>query len=364
MKIDHIEAQNFRNISSASVSFDENSTVLVGQNAQGKTNLMEAVYLLACGKSFRNARLRDMIFHGQEEARITAEISGEGLPFELTVELDRKEGKSIYKNGVKLTKLSEFLGLFRTVLFCPEHLSLIKDGPGKRRSFIDGAICQIRPYYASLLNEFNKIEMQRSALLKISQGKKIGTEQFDIWNERLALVSAKIASLRADYIRHLKKSAPEHFYRISSQKETLKLSYESDVFLPDLTTEEMAEKYKSLLEKNFATDQKYGFTQKGIHRDDLSILIDSFSARTFSSQGQQRSAVLSLKLAEGEVSSAMTGRPPVYLLDDVLSELDENRRTYITGGLMGKQVILSGTDEEDFLFVKKKIYVSGGIFQG
>ena len=189
--------------------------------------------------------------------------------------------------------------------------------------------------------------------MKISQTKKIGPEQFDVWNERLSLVSAKIASLRADYIEHLKKSAPEHFYRISSEKETLKLSYESDVYKSGLSTEEMAEKYKLNLEKSFEADRKYGFTQKGIHRDDLSILIDSFSARTFSSQGQQRSAVLSLKLAEGEVSAAMTGRPPVYLLDDVLSELDENRRNYITGGLLGKQVILSGTDEEDFLFVNK-----------
>lgn len=363
MKIDHIEVSNFRNIREAEVDWDENSTVLVGENAQGKTNLMEAVYLLSCGKSFRGAKIRDLILHGEEKAKIKASVSGEGLPFEICMELDRKEGKSIYKNGVKLYKLSEFLGLFRAVLFCPEHLSLIKDGPGKRRSFIDGAICQIRPYYASLLNECNKIEMQRSALLKQAQIKKIPLEMFEIWNDRLIEVSVKIASLRADYISHLKQYAPEHFHRISSGKESLTLSYESDVYREGESFEEMCSSYKKVLEKSFLSDQKYGFTQKGIHRDDLNLLVDSFSARTFSSQGQQRSVTLSLKLAEGEVSAFMTGQEPVYLLDDVLSELDEKRREYITGGLSGKQVILSGTDEKDFRFVKKKIAVSKGVFQ-
>ncbi len=362
MKIDHLEATSFRNIAAASVPFGETSTVLVGKNAQGKTNLVEAVYLLACGKSFRTPRWRDLVSHGQERAVITADILGEGLPFQLKMVLDRKEGKAIYKNGVRLSKLSEFLGLFRVVLFCPEHLSLIKDGPGKRRSFIDSAICQLRPYYASLLNEFNKVEMQRSALLKKSGSKQVSPEEFEVWNQRLSAVSVKIACLRADYIQNLNKTAPEHFYRISSQKEKMTLSYESDVYMEGKSREEMEKRYLLLLEKNFASDQKYGFTQKGVHRDDLEILIDSFSARSFSSQGQQRSAVLSLKLAEGEISRNMTGKDPVYLLDDVLSELDESRREYITGGLAGKQVILTGTDEEDFLFVDRKIRVSEGSF--
>lgn len=362
MKLDQIRVQNFRNLCDVSVTLHENTNALLGENAQGKTNLIEAIYLLACGKSFRSPRYRDLIRHGERRAEICIQVSGERMPFELKMILDAKEGKGIFKNGVKIEKLSEFLGLFRVVLFCPEHLSLIKDGPGKRRSFIDSAICQLRPYFASLLNEFNKIEAQRAALLKMSTKRSVPREHFDVWDERLAQVSVKIAHLRADYIKELENIAPPHFSQISGGKEAMHLSYVSDVFQPGASREEMAERYRTLLRESFYSDQKYGFTQKGVHRDDLEILIDSFPARGFASQGQQRSAVLALKLAEGEVSKKMTGQDPVYLLDDVLSELDQKRREYITGGLFGKQVILTGTDEEDFSFVKRLLRVQGGVY--
>ncbi len=362
MILDHIQVKNFRNISCAEVTFSPGSNVLLGKNAQGKTNLVEGIYLLACGKSFRNPRYRDLICHGEEKAEVKATVSGEGLPFEISMTLHEKEGKEIQKNGIRLQKLSDFLGLFRVVLFCPEHLSLIKDGPGKRRSFIDSAICQLRPYYASLLNEFNKIEAQRAALLKQSTKKNIPRELFSVWEERLSQVSVKIACLRADYIKELDLFAPAHFSRISQGLEEMTLSYDSDVYKEGLSREEMEEEYKKVLAQSFAMDQKYGFTQKGVHRDDLAVSINSYPARGFASQGQQRSAILALKLAEGEISRKMTGQNPVYLLDDVLSELDPDRRAYITGGLVGKQVILTGTDEEDFSFVDRKILVENGGF--
>ncbi len=364
MKLDHIEVNHFRNIASASISFSKGSCVLVGKNAQGKTNLMEAIYLMACGKSFRVKGYRDLITHGEKVASVTVSVSGEGLPFQLRMVLDAQDGKSIYKNGVKLERLSEFLGLFRVVLFCPEHLSLIKDGPGKRRSFIDSAICQLRPYYASLLNEFNRLEAQRAALLKERNKKAFDDSLFDVWNERLCAISVKIACIRADYIENLICYAPRHFEKISGGTEVLKLKYISDVYRKDMTHKEMEEHYALLLKNNLESDIRYGYTAKGIHRDDLEILINDFTAKGIASQGQQRSAVLSLKLAEGEISKEMTGKDPVYLLDDVLSELDEHRRGYITSGLQGKQVILSGTDEEDFAFVNQKIRVSGGTFEG
>lgn len=360
MRLDHIELLHFRNIEKAEADFSSKTNALVGKNGQGKTNLMEAVYLMACGKSFRTSRFRDMIRYGEERTQVTLEASGEGLPFQLKMVLDSKEGKAIFKNGVKLNKLSDFLGLFRVVLFCPEHLSLIKDGPGKRRSFIDGAICQLRPYYASFLNECNKIEAQRAALLKTAQKKSVSEEMFSVWNERLANISVKVACIRADYLKLLKEKAPSHYKAISGGKESLSLRYISDVYQEDLTREEMEERYLSLLKTNLSQDIRYGFTQKGIHRDDMEIFMDSRLARNFSSQGQQRSAVLALKLAEGEISEEMTGNSPVYLLDDVLSELDEERRQYITNGLSGKQVILTGTDKEDFLFVDKSFTITKG----
>lgn len=364
MKLDHIEVKNFRNIPYASIDLSHGSCVLVGKNAQGKTNLMEAVYLMACGKSFRVKSYREMITHEEKQSAVTVSVSGEGLPFQLRMVLDAHDGKAIYKNGVKLEKLSEFLGLFRVVLFCPEHLSLIKDGPGKRRSFIDGAICQLRPYYASLLNEFNRLENQRAALLKQRSKKAFDNSLFDIWNERIAQVSVKIACIRADYIEKLSEFAPGHFHNISGGTEALSVKYVSDVYRKGISREEMEKAYLKMLQEGLDTDIRYGYTAKGIHRDDLEIRINSFTAKGFASQGQQRSAVLSLKLAEGEISKEMTGKDPVYLLDDVLSELDEGRRSYITQGLVGKQVILSGTDVEDFAFTDQKIYVSGGEFHG
>ncbi|MBR2615648.1 MAG: DNA replication/repair protein RecF [Clostridia bacterium] len=362
MKLDFIQVQNFRNIADATVQMHRGTNAFVGANAQGKTNLAEAVYLMACAKSFRTPRYRDLIRHGQTRAEVLIGVEGEGLPFQVKMVLDEKEGKAIYKNGVRLTRLSEFLGLFRVVPFCPEHLSLVKDGPGKRRSFLDGAICQLRPYFASLLNECNRIEAQRAALLKQSSKKKLPKELFEVWNERLAEVSVKVASIRADYVKELTLSAPEHFWRISSQKERLALSYRSDVYREGASPEEMKTGYLKALEEGFEGDVRYGFTQKGIHRDDLVIQVDSFAARSFASQGQQRSAVLALKLAEGEISRKMTGKDPVYLLDDVLSELDESRRSYVTSGLLGKQVIMTGTDRGAFGFADCIHTVEQGVY--
>ena len=363
MRLDQITLKDFRNISQAEVSFSPGKCALVGKNAQGKTNLLEAIYLLACGKSHRSGKMREMIREGKDLFEVAVLVSGEGLPFELKMRFGEKEGRSIFKNGVRLEKLSEFFGLFRVVLFCPEHLSLVQDGPGKRRSFVDSAICQLRPYYVSLLNERNKIEAQRASLLKQRGSKKIPREYFAVWDERLTQVSVKIACIRAQYIKELKEKAPRYFSEISRGKESLSLRYVSDVYREGEDRAEMEEKYLALLRDAFFSDEKYGYTTKGVHRDEIEIYIGEKSARNFASQGQQRSAVLALKFAEGEISREMTGQDPVYLLDDVLSELDGERREYVTRGLTGKQVILSGTDEKDFSFVDKIIRVSGGTFR-
>ena len=358
MELNSIRLLGFRNVEDQSVDFDPGVNALIGENAQGKTNLLEAIYLLACGKSFRVPRAREMIRHKEDHAEIRAVISGDSLPFSLTYRLTQKKGREIYKNGVRLEKVSEFLGLFRVVLFCPEHLYLIKSGPSQRRSFLDAAICQIRPYYASVLAECNKIELHRAALLKQMQEKPFAAAEdyLQVWDEKLAKASVKVAFLRNEYVTLLKEAAPPHFSAISGGSEKLSIHYESDVFEKETSPEEM-----ELIDSREA-DRKYGFTQKGVQRDDLFFLVNGYAARTFSSQGQQRSLVLALKLAEGEISREQTGAAPVYLLDDVLSELDEKRRKYITGGLSGKQVILTGTEEKDLAFSPHRIIVSNGEF--
>ena len=364
MELKEISLSDFRNIRQETVLFESGANALIGENGQGKTNLLEAIYFLACGKSFRNSRYRELICHQKEKAVLSAKIHGGGSDFELRVELDRKEGKSIYKNGCKIEKLSRFLGLFRVVLFCPEHLQLVKSAPKLRRSFLDGAICQLRPYYASLLNEFLKTEAQRSALLKnCSRTGRVPEELITVWDEKISTVAAKISMYRKEYLDRLCLLAPENYRQIAGGREKMVLSYQSDVFREGFSEEETAKAYRELLKENREADLKYGFTQKGPHRDDFSIQIDSYPARLYASQGQQRSAVLALKLAEGEISRAETGEEPLILLDDVLSELDESRRNFITAGFSSRQSILTGTDEDNFHFTEKKIFVKGGTFR-
>ena len=364
MELNSIRLVGFRNVADQTVDLSPGVNALIGENAQGKTNLLEAIYLLACGKSFRVPRPQEMIRHGEDRAEVRAVISGDSLPFSLAYRLTRKKGREILKNGVKLEKLSEFLGLFRVVLFCPEHLFLVKSGPGQRRSFLDAAICQIRPYYASVLAECNKIEQHRAALLKQMAERPFaaGEEYLGVWDEKLARASVKVAFLRNEYVSLLKAHAPAHFSAISGGAEKLSLHYQSDVFEKGASPEEMERSYLKKLKESRDADQKYGFTQKGVQRDDLFFLVNGYAARTFASQGQQRSLVLALKLAEGEISREQTGAAPLYLLDDVLSELDEGRRAYITRGLSGKQVILTGTEERDLAFAPHRIYVSKGEF--
>ena len=362
MELEQIAVRDFRNIREAQVAFAPGTCVLVGENGQGKTNLLEAIYLFACGKSFRAAKNTDLVRHGQEfcDNRITARAEGD--PFELRMRLRSRGGREILKNGIKLEKLSQFLGSFRVVLFCPEHLSLVKEGPTRRRSFMDSAICQIKPFYASLLNEFYKTEAQRSAVLKAGQRRPVDRNLLAVWDERLAAVSVKIACFRASYAEALTRFSPGEYERLSGGREKLTVSYQSAVFLPGGTREEMEERYRTMLEESLSTDIRYGYTVTGVHHDDLIFQLDGHPARIFASQGQQRSVVLALKLAEGMISREEGGQAPVYLLDDVLSELDEKRRRIITESLRDRQVILTGTDEKDFSFANHLIRVEYGVF--
>ncbi|MBP5288895.1 MAG: DNA replication/repair protein RecF [Clostridia bacterium] len=362
MELEQITVHSFRNIRDASVTFAPGTNVLVGENGQGKTNLLEAIYLFACGKSFRAAKNGDLVRHGEDYGDNRIVARAEGDPFELRMRLRRQGGREILKNGIKLEKLSQFLGSFRVVLFCPEHLSLVKDGPGRRRSFMDSAICQLKPFYASLLNEFYKTEAQRSAVLKAGQKRHLDRNLLSVWDERLAAVSVKIASFRAEYAENLARLAPGEYQKISGGREVFSLGYQSTVYQEGESREAMEERYRKLLEENLPSDLRYGYTVRGVHHDDLVLQISGHPARIFASQGQQRSAVLALKLAEGVISREEGGQEPVYLLDDVLSELDEARRHIITGELTGRQVILTGTDERDFAFVDHRIRVSDGTF--
>jgi len=361
MKIDSITLENFRNVEKASIEFTDGVNLLYGKNAQGKTNALEAIYYLAGLKSFRCPKYREMISYDAPEAKIEGVISQNGRQVVLSALLPKNGKRNVLKNGVKLQKLSEYMGIFRAVLFCPEHLELIKGGPAERRSFIDGAICQLKPAYASLLNEFNRIYGQRQALFRSMKDKSISEELLEIWDESYASLSIKISKTRKTYVENISGLASEFYRGITKDHEELSLSYKCDV---DPFSEKAKEEILKLLKQNRELEKRNLFCPKGAHKDDLICKINSKNSRFYASQGQQRSCVLSLKLAEGEYSKKLSGQSPVFLLDDVLSELDSERREYILSNVQSGQVIITSCDPDGFESVEniRKILVKKGSY--
>lgn len=358
MRISWLKLKNFRNAAGSEIFFSPGINLLYGENAQGKTNAVEAIYYLAGLKSFRCPKYREMIAHDSALARIEAKIELENKSVELSAELPKTGRRILKKNSVKPEKLSEYLGVFRAVLFCPEHLRLVKDGPGERRAFADAAVCQLKPHFVSVYNEFNRVFAQRSALFRRFGG-KADPELLKVWDASYAALSVKISRIRKEYSGLLAKRAAEFYERISSGREKLSFEFVSDV---DPKDENAAEKLAVLLAEHRETEIKNLAPPRGAHRDDLKILLDGRSARFYASQGQQRSIVLSLKLAEGEISRELTGEAPVFLLDDVLSELDAERRGFILSNISSGQVIITSCDTSLFssLVDVKKIRVRNG----
>ncbi|MBE6688663.1 MAG: DNA replication/repair protein RecF [Ruminococcaceae bacterium] len=363
MLIEKIVLENYRNTAVQELEFSKGINILYGNNAQGKTNLMEAIYYLAAAKSFRGAKDRELINFEKQQSRIIAEIYSSQRFTSLEIRLSNKP-KEIYINRVKIQKMREFMGNFRAVLFTPEHLSLIKGAPAERRSFIDSAICQLKPAFISLLFEYSKILEHRGALLKSFKAQNIDySDEIEFWNMKLASDAALIIKERRKYIERLNTHSSEFYGEFTSGRERLEISYQS---VPeDITECEDIEKFiLQKLDDTLISDIKNGTTSCGPHRDDMIVEIDARLSKLFSSQGQQRSAILSMKLAEGEISFEETGEYPVFLFDDILSELDEERQNYILNKINFNQVFITGCI--DVLFDKvqsaRKIYVRNGIY--
>ena len=366
MIITDITLEGFRNVENQTVSFSDGVNILYGSNAQGKTNLVEAIYYLACGKSFRGAKDKELIAFTKNSSRISAKTKSSIREHELEIRLDTSKPKEIYINRIKIQKMREFMGTFRAVLFTPEHLSLIKGSPSERRSFADSAICQLKPAYISLLFEYYKVLEQRNALLKKYRADSSDGNDglMDYWNIKLASDAAQIVKERREYIKKLNSHAKEFYSAFCSGKELLDIKYTG---IPEeyATSTEIEEYITKKLEENLSSDIKNGATSTGPHRDDLSVEIDSKPSRLYASQGQQRSSILSMKLAEGEISHEATGEYPVFLFDDILSELDLDRQNYILREIHSKQVFITGCIDYLFSGVKNasKIYVEKGVYQ-
>jgi DNA replication and repair protein RecF len=379
MRIKNINLKNYRNIEAADIDFSEGVNILIGENANGKTNAAEAIYQFAQGKSFRTKNNTEVIGFAKDTCELDIGFDSEKTKTKtMGIKLSRDKGSRYYYNNTQVKKLIEFIGNFRAVLFTPDHLGLVKGNPETRRRFIDMAISQIKPVYLSYLIDCNRILTQRNHLLRhIRQTgeSEAKLEQFYIWTKKYAKYSAVITRYRGEYIERLKESAPEFYNGLSGGKEQIKLSYVSNINKYDADFRafqdfgECEKVYGEVFAGPAAIKEELaaGTTLYGPQRDDLYIDIDGRSARGIASQGQQRSAVLSLKLAEGEISKISHGEYPVFLLDDILSELDRSRQDFILRNLSGRQVIITCCNSELLngaeIDISKVIRVENGRFE-
>ncbi len=364
MVVKKIRAKNFRNIESCEIEFSEGVNLLFGNNAQGKTNIIEALYIFSRGRSFRKGDDSDLIKFGEEGFNIGIEFKSSLGEESLEYSLFGKE-RQRKKNGYKIKKVSEMLGSFRSVLFYPDDLLLVKEGPEKRREFINVAISQYSNSYLKNYSLYKKTLENRNCLLKmINKGFYIDREELYSWSVQLAEYASFIYIEREEFLDRLSSHVKKFMSDISGGYEDIEMSLISDIEENKLKREEVKKIYISKYTENTEKEISAGITLYGPHRDDIKILINGKEARLFASQGQQRSIVLSLKLAEGEVIREITGEYPVFLFDDVLSELDEKRRKYILSGKGEKQIIISScTREESAGFTDLEIDVLGGKYK-
>ena len=339
MRLIQIAYRDYRNIEEALLVPDPGITLLCGDNGQGKTNLLEGIYFFASGRSFRTVHDAELIRNGCRYAELSLLCESLSGQLSMTVLWDNVTQKRFFKRGgVPLTLLSEMIGSFRAVLFCPQHLSLVCDGPGARRSFLDVALSQSDAGYLASLRRYNRILSQRNALIRLCREKhdsKPFADTAPLWSEQLAKEAAYLAEKRVRYVERLNGCASAFVRDMTGGTENASFSYR---------TPRTEEEYFRLLTENAETELRAGSTLYGIHKDDVTILLSDKEARSFASRGQQRSLALAMKLAEGELSKEDTGEYPVFLFDDVLSELDEKRRVFLLSGIRDKQVIMTSCE--------------------
>ena len=347
MRVDRIALSGWRNYEFESVCFDPGTNVVTGPNAQGKTNLLEAVYLLACGRSFRTRFDRELIGFDCSGAEILADLWSHGRKQTVQIALRPGQAKRILVNGVRKTagELSETLNV---VLFCPDDLNLIKEGAAVRRRLLDNAISQIRPKYAELLSEYNRLYEHKTRILKDWRDKPSLLDTLDEFSDALCRVSAQLIRYRAAFTRRLDEAAAPIHREFSGEGETLSIRYQtvSTVSDPSASAKEIYYAICEHQERHRQAELDSQSCLTGAHKDDLDIQINGRSARSFASQGQTRTAALSVKLAEREIFLDETGEYPVLLLDDVLSELDEGRQAFVLNRIGGGQTLISCCEDE------------------
>lgn len=358
MIIKSLELQDYRNYDTLNLAFDRGTNILYGDNAQGKTNILEAIYVSATTKSHKGSKDRDIVNFHKEEAHIRTFLEKEGVETRVDMHLRKSKSKGIAIDGQKIKKAADLLGICNVVFFSPEDLGIIKDGPAERRRFVDMELCQLDSFYLYNLNHYNKIVNQRNKLLKDLYFNPDLRDTLNIWDSQLVSFGSKVIERRRLFAEQLNEIIYDIHKRLSGDREEISVRYELDVEI-----EEFEKKLQCSQEKDIKLKQ----TTVGPHRDDFSFLIGDVDIRKFGSQGQQRTAALSLKLSEIELVKKLTKDTPILLLDDVLSELDSNRQNYLLSSIKDIQTIITCTGLEEFVnnrFEINRVYkVTGGVVE-
>lgn len=341
MHIKRLTLRNFRNYEDAELEFSPLTNMIYGENAQGKTNILEAVYLFAQGRSHRAKTDKELVRFGEDFARVAIEFADAKRDYTGKLRIMRNGRKAVSINHVHITKLSRLMSYLNVVMFSPEDLSLVKGAPPARRRFIDSSLSQLYPAYMAALAEYNKALGQKNSLLRIMRMRgQTADPTLSVWNDSLAETGARIMAARTEFTDRISETAAALQREISG--ETLKIVYKPSLKLKEIGKDEIY----NCLEERSAREAEQGAAQYGIQRDDMDIYIGGREAKLFGSQGQQRTAALCMKIAQSEYIRDVKGEYPVLLLDDIMSELDITRRRYLAEHIKDKQVLITSTDTD------------------
>lgn len=340
MFVNSLELSHYRNYNSLSITFNPGITILYGDNAQGKTNILEAVYLCATTKSHRGSKDKDIIQFGEEESHLRITLTKNDIGHKIDMHLRRNKSKGVAIDGQVIRKSGELFGIIHIIFFSPEDLGLIKNAPSERRKFMNLELCQLNKLYYHNYVNYNKALNQRNTLLKQIYFKPELADTLDMWDDYLVEYGKGIIEEREQFIARLNDIVKGIHSHLTGGREDIEIAYEKNVTIED---------YENVMKSKRETDLKYQSTQTGPHRDDICFYINGVDVRRFGSQGQQRTAALSLKLAEIELVKSVIHDNPILLLDDVMSELDSSRKSYLLDSIKEIQTIVTCTGYDDFI---------------
>ena len=350
MTVENLYLRNFRNYEEEKIEFDEKINIIYGSNAQGKTNILEAIYLFSLGKSNRAAKDTDMIKFGENKSEVGIEFISKKRKNEGRILIESSKRKKIFVNDIAVRKNSELVGNLNVVFFGPEYLSLIREGPKKRRKNLDILICQLKPSYLTAISEYKKLNEQKSSLLK---NEKIDDLLLSVLNEKILGLSSYISKIRFEYIKKIEKIAQKIQLEISDNKENLSMNYIScGIKISEKNVENLSVLFAEKMIELRQRELKYRECIFGPHRDDIEFFINGADLKYFGSQGQQKTAILVQKLAEVELFCEEIGEYPILLLDDIMSELDKSRQDFVLNRIKMGQIFVTCTDSEKFKNLK------------